>query len=315
MFKHLFVAVTLGVPGCSAATPARSSEVRSAPPAAEVKPKAQEETDAEATEAGAAFEPPQLSVARVQDSTEITVVLNKRPGIRAWSGPVAYTAEPFTVTGLAGRKLQERDVLSSGRAFDLNGDGDTKDSFAVACDDGVVTLGGEFRLPPVMAGSGNTRTWSYRDADGNLRQDQLTATGVSAMLYLPCADGQSVTIGWGPKPLELREIAGPAMMVLAFGDAKTPPTLSKTAVSREPASEGLVEQPFSLEAFEQVADTPKWYAIAGTMVQLDGRAAQQTVRVVVQGDVEHVVIAINEGRTGVERARTHTTAQAVQSRE
>ena len=134
------------------------------------------------------------------------------------------------------------------------------------------------------------------------------------MLYLPCAGEGRVSLGWGPGPIEVREIPGPALMVLAFGNPALPPTIPPDGVRREGAREGLVEQRLDVQVYEPVVETPHWYAVAGTMAQLDPDAKEQIVRVFIEGDVEHVQIAINEGKPGVPRVRTYVATQTVGSR-
>ncbi len=269
----------------------------------------------EARAPGQGFRAPVVEAVRITTTTDVAVVLTRADDVAPWSGPVRYTAEPFTVTGRPRKGfVAERDVLGSKRAFDLDGDGDTKDRFGAGCDGPAMTLGTALRLEPVMSGPAVLRSYAYADADGRSRMGTIAEGGASSMLYLPCADDGTVSLGWGPAPMEVREIPGPALMVLAFGNPKGPPSIPTDGVSREPAMEALVDQRFDAAVFEQVADAPRWYAVAGAMVQLDPQAPKQEVRVFFDGDVEHVQIAINEGNGTIDRVRSYVATQTLGSR-
>lgn len=268
----------------------------------------------EARSPGRGFRAPVVEAVRITTTTEVEVRLTRADDARPWSGPVRYTAEPFTVTGAPHKgHVREKNVLGSGRAFDLNGDGDVRDRFKASCSDGAFQLGKTLRLEPVMGGPAVARTYDYGSSEAP-RQGSVREGGVGTMLYLPCADDGTVSLGWGPGPIEVREIPGPALMVLAFGNPALPPSIPADGVRREGAREGLVEQRLDLEVYEPVVDTPHWYAVAGTMAQLDPDAEEQIVRVFIEGDVEHVQIAVNEGKPGIPRARTYVATQTVGSR-
>jgi|GEM_PF-2444973 len=261
---------------------------------------------------GQGFRAPVVEAVRVTTTTDVTVKLERADDYAPWSGPVRYTAEPFTITGRPSKGfVRERNVLGSKRALDLNGDGDTRDRFAAGCQDATFTFG-ELALSPVMAGPAVLRQYAYA-AQGEPRIAALGERGASAMLYLPCAD-TGVSLGWAPEPIEVREIPGPALMVLAFGNPALAPSIPSDGVTRTPKTSGLADQRFDVEVYEAVAKTPHWYAVAGAMVQLDPEAEEQTVRVFIEGDVEHVQIAINEGKPGVDRARSFVATQTVGSR-
>lgn len=242
-------------------------------------------------------------------------MLKRADAVAPWSGPVRYTAEPYTLTGRPKKGMvRERDVLGSRHALDLNGDGDTKDRFRSGCDGSGFALGKSLRLDPVMEGPSALRRYAYAGDDGQPRTGSLGSGGASAMLYLPCADDGTVSLGWSPKTIEVREIPGPALMVLAFGNPALPPSLSHDGVSRAPKREGLADQRFDVEVFEPVADKAHWYAVAGAMIQVDPDAREQEIRVFFDGDIEHVQIALNEGKDGVDRARSYVSTQTIGSR-
>lgn len=309
------------IAGCSA-TPMPTSGSASPPTAASssVAPRGAVPADVpeptplpEAASPGQGFRAPVVEAVRITTTTDVAVTLTRADDVAPWSGTVRYTAEPFTVTGRPQRGVvRERDVLGSGRGFDLNGDGDTRDRFAAGCDGEAFTLGKALRLRPVMGGPEVARRYAYADA-GQARFGSVTEGGVSSMLYLPCSEG-GVSLGWSPDPIEVREIQGPALMVLAFGDPALAPSLPTDGVRREPGGEGLVDQRFDVSVFEPVGEGPLWYAVAGAMVQIDPDAQEQTIRVFFEGDVEAVQISVNEARDGVERARTYVSTQVIGSR-
>lgn len=267
----------------------------------------------EAASPGQGFRAPVVEAVRITTTTDVAVTLTRADDFAPWSGPVRYTAEPFTVTGRPHKGyVRERNVLGSGRSFDLNGDGDTRDRFAAGCDAEAFALGKALRLEPVMSGPAVARRYAYGQGEQS-RLASLGERGVSAMLYLPCSDDE-VSLGWSPQPMELREVPGPALMVLAFGNPSLPPSLPADGVRREPSASNLAEQRFEASVFEAVGEGPLWYAVSGAMVQIDPDAKEQTIRVFFEGDVEAVQIAVNEGRDGVDRARTYVSTQVVGAR-
>ena len=310
-FSAVCIGVLLG--GCSTSAP-------SAEPSAPVVPRSEGDVEPSNTPAstaaalptalapGQGFRAPTVEAVRITTTTEVRVMLQRADDVAPWSGPVRYTAEPFTITGRPQKGfVRERNVLGSGRAFDLDGDGDTKDRFPAACDGEAFGLG-DARLRAVMSGPPLARRYDYADALVALGQP-----GTTGMLYLPCTD-DGVSLGFSPEPIAVREIPGPALMVLAFGNPSAPPKIPTDGVTRIPASEGLADQRFDVEVFEPVTEGPLWYAVAGAMVQLDAQASEQSVRVFVEGDVEAVQIAINEGKDGVDRVRSYVSTQQVGAR-
>lgn len=307
----------LSIVGCSSAPspssspgePASASAAQKTSGAANGEPTRAPEPQAE--QAGVGFEAPTFQVVRIAATTEVVVTLRKREGVRPWTGNVSYTAEPLTITGRSRKgKLRERNVLGSGRAIDLDGDGDTRDAFAVRCEGGRVAIADSPEIGAVMGSDATVRTYDYAAGFAT----PIGTAGGHAMLYLPCGDDGSMTLGLAPEPIEVRTIPGPALMVLAFGDPALAPKVAVDGVSREPSRDDLETQHFEVAAYEQVSDAPRWYAIAGAMVQLDPTASQQEVRVFIEGDVEDVTIAINEGREGVHRARSYVSSQKVGTR-
>lgn len=267
----------------------------------------------EAASPGQGFRAPVVEAVRITTTTDVAVTLTRAEDVAPWSGTVRYTAEPFTVSGRPQKGfVRERNVLGSGRSFDLNGDGDTRDKFAAGCDGDAFALGKTLRLQPVMGGPDVARRYAYSDA-GQSRFGALADGGVSSMLYLPCTD-DGVSLGWSPEPMEVREIQGPALMVLAFGNPKLPPSLPEDGVRRDPQVEGLADQRFDTSVYEPVGEGSLWYAVAGAMVQIDPDAKEQTIRVFFDGDVEAVQIAVNEGKDGVDRVRTYVATQVIGAR-
>ncbi|MGH1346765.1 MAG: hypothetical protein ACRBN8_34680 [Nannocystales bacterium] len=248
-------------------------------------------------------------------TTEVRVMLKRADAVAPWMGTVRYTAEPYSLTGRPRKGvIRERDVLGSRHALDLNGDGDTKDRFGSGCDEAGFSLGKTLRLDPVMTGPAGQRRYAYAADDGQTRIGSLGNRGASAMLYLACADDGTVSLGWSPRPIEVREIAGPALMVLAFGNPTLAPSIPTDGVSRTPERDGLAEQRFDIEVFEPVVQQAHWYAVAGAMVQVDPDAQEQEIRVFFDGDIEHVQIALNEGNDAVDRARSYVSTQTIGSR-
>lgn len=264
---------------------------------------------------GQGFRAPVVETVRVTTTTEVRVILKRADSVAPWPGPVRYTAEPYTVTGRPRKGMvRERDVLGSRRAIDLNGDGDTKDRFRSGCDGAGFALGKSLRLDPVMGGPPALRRYAYSADDGQSRVGSLGGAGASAMLYLPCAEDGTVSLGWAPESIEVREIPGPALMVLAFGNPALPPSVPPDGVSRSPKRAGLAEQQFDTEVFETVDDKARWYAVSAAMVQIDPDAEEQEIRVFFDGDIEHVQIALNEGKEGVDRARSYVSTQTIGTR-
>ncbi len=314
------VAALFSTLACSSSTPGVAARPLEAVPSSAAKPEGVEASPdpapiPEAATAGQGFRAPVVEAVRITTTTDVSIVLTRADTVAPWSGPVRYTAEPFTVTGRPRKGyVRERDVLGSRRAFDLNGDGDTKDRFRAGCDGPAMTLGKTLRLEPVVDGPPAVRRYAYAGDDGQPRMGTIAAGGVSSMLYAPCKDDGTVVLGWAPSTMEVREIPGPALMVLALGNPKGPPSIPADGVTREPIMAGLEDQRFEASVYEPITDTPHWYAVAGAMIQLDPQAPTQEVRVFFDGDVEHVYIAVNEGNGTVDRATSYAAIQTLGSR-
>lgn len=258
-----------------------------------------------ATKAGAAFEAPLVELERYRDgNVRVSIEVRRTRSVRPWSGSVRYTAEPIDITGpLRGGVIDESDVLGSGFAFDLDGDGATDDRLAAKCDGGSLMLGST-TLEPVMSASAEEATWVYRDPKGGFLGQRLGAAGATAMLYLPCTEAL-VVLGIGADPFVPLSVTGPLLSVQLFasGDPGAGPKFEfkRTSVDGKPVeSEG-----FEMAVFEPLINEPAWFGGRGLMLMLDPSARAQTIVVDVTGVVDVASISINEANEGFERVRSH----------
>lgn len=294
---RLTLCVVIAAVGCKSSERKAPSNATPAPTASATPA----EIPAAPTPAPASYEPLGIHARKVAGGYDVDVVVKLSPGGQHTAGVVKYTAEPLNIAGrVAGPALLEADLLGSGLAFDLDGDGSTTGTVPVACD-GDVAVVGDVRLSPVMQ-LGETATWRYRDGDHAAR---LGAKGAHAMLYTACSASSVATVGLAPAgaSIDVLEIASPALQLLVFeaaGSADAAPTFSLETAAADART-------FAANVFEPVVTpSPSWHSARWLMAPLDREALEQTVTVSIRGPsaVRMIVASINQAGAGFDRVRS-----------
>jgi hypothetical protein len=140
---------------------------------------------------------------------ELTIV--RDDGAKAHTGTVRYTAEPYVLVAEAKAKLEEANLLGSGIAFDLDGDGKTTSAIASRCDGdaAVLALQPSRRLEPVTVLTEAVARFDY-GKDGSRLLSNDASGGV---LYAPCGD--TLIFGLDPKgPQSFHTVASPSVFAV-----------------------------------------------------------------------------------------------------
>lgn len=257
-----------------------------------------------AEQPGVALAAPAVSLEKTENGLRVSIEVRRSGKPTPWGGLVTYTGEPLTMTGAVGASgIEEANLLGSGIAYDLDGDGATTSTFAARCEGEKLQLDGLGTLSPTMT-FGEVATWDYHDESYGFRGRRLGEKGVHAMLYGPCS-GESVTIGFSEAALVPTVLPGPVLSVQMLV-AATPLAEPKFKVKKTArGGAGIEPQAFGMSLYEQLDDKPAWYVGRGLMIPLDATAETQTVVVEVEGTVEFAIVAINEGGGTIQRARSH----------
>ena len=223
---------------------------------------------------------------------EFTIVRDE--GVKARAGIVRYTAEPRVVVAGAQTTIDEANLLGTGLALDVDGDGKTGSKIASKCESGVAVLQTEppLHLEAVTALTEAVARFDYGPGDARL----LSNDQAGAILYAPCDSGQ-IVMGLDPeRPLKIHEVASPAAFVVYRAevdaiDAEDPFTLQEIN-----AGEAAVEH--DLYPFREInveGDAVKVYAAHLVVFELDPVTPLQHVSVKIAGEKpEFITVSINE---------------------
>lgn len=223
---------------------------------------------------------------------ELTIV--RAEGVKPRGGSVRYTAEPRVVVAKARTKLDESNVLGSGIAVDVDGDGKTTSKISTKCDEGVAVLGTKppLRLEAVTVLSDAVARFDYGENEARV----LVNAGAGAVLYAPCDTGTMI-FGVNPTgPLKMLKVPSPAVFVVYrvevdSMDADDPFTLQKVDAGDVPVEHELY--PFREVSVE--GDTVKIYAAHLVVFALDPAPALQHVSLEIAGQKpEFVTASVNE---------------------
>lgn len=260
---------------------------------------------------GAAFNPLVIDTVARPDGYDVRITVSLRPGTSPRPGVVRYTAEPLTFSvEVRERQVEERDILGTGLAYDLNGDGDTEDRVSVACDGDSAIVDGH-RLRPSMT-PGDVALFRYAD-----RPVRLGDAGAHAMLYAPCKAGSPVTFGLSDpsRPIDVATVGAPALQILIVeaGKPGTAPGFDVTEIARAGAA---VDADVHLSHIHEplTTSTPAWHLARWFMLPLDPQAPSQqiSVRVLAERAASRLVIAsIQESAEDADRARSNARASAL----
>lgn len=212
------------------------------------------------------FEVPAIAV----NGNAITITLTRKPDVALPAGRVPYTAETYTVSAKPrGDRVTEADVLGTGLALDLNGDGDTKDQVPVACKSGVI-IAGDARVAPLGDAKGEVLTY------GSDRIGRIGEAGAAIVSYAPCTRSH-VTVGLSPatKPIETIHSNGPVLQVLVFSPADSPMPQAPMDMRLSTGGADLDLQVHAGLVFEPIfGNEPAWASMHWVMAPLEDAASQ-----------------------------------------
>lgn len=223
---------------------------------------------------------------------ELTIVRDE--GVKARSGMVRYTAEPWVVVAPAQDTLAEANLLGTGVAVDLDGDGKTTGSFSSKCDGEAAVVGTKppVRLAPAISLSDSVATFDYGENDSKLQ----AFPSAGALLYAPCETGQ-VVAALDPKgPLKLLEVPSPAVFVVYRTEVDAVDAEDPFALQKVNAGEVEVQhQLYSFREFNVQDGGTKVYAAHLVVFAIDPTKPLQHVSLEIGGaKPEFVTASINE---------------------
>ncbi len=223
---------------------------------------------------------------------ELTIV--RAEGVKARSGSVRYTAEPRVVVAKTKTTVDEANLLGTGIAVDIDGDGKTTSKIRTKCDAGTAVLQTQppLRLEPVTELSDAVARFDYGKDDARI----LANDKAGALLYAPC-DKQMLILGLDPSgPLKMHEVPSPAVFVVYrvevdSADAEDPFTLQKVG-----SGETELEHDFyPFREFSVEDGVVKVYAAHLVVFALDPEVALQHVTLEIAGETpEFVTASVNE---------------------
>ncbi len=223
---------------------------------------------------------------------ELTIV--RAEGVKARAGSVHFTAEPRVVVASGQTNIDEANVLGTGLAVDIDGDGKTTSKIRTKCDGAAAILQTKppLRLEPVTELSEAVARFDYGENDARV----LAAEHAGAVLYAPC-DKRTLILGLDPAaPLKMHEVASPAAFVVYrvevdSVDAEDPFTLQKV----DRGEDSVEHQLYPFREFSVEGDVVKTYAAHLVVFALDPGVALQHVTLEIAGQKpEFVTASINE---------------------
>lgn len=223
---------------------------------------------------------------------ELTVVRAK--GVKPHAGAVRYTAEPRVVVAKAQTKLDESNLLGTGIAIDIDGDGKTASTIASTCeaDTAVLQTKDPVRFEPVTVLTEAVARFDYGPDDARI----MSNGKVGALMYAPCDSG-NIVLGLDPAaPLEIHSVPSPAVFVVYRApvdsiDAEDPFTLEKIAAGED----AVKHQRYSFREVNVEGDEVKVFAAHLVVFGLDAAPPLQHLAVEISGaKPEFITASINE---------------------
>ncbi len=223
---------------------------------------------------------------------ELTIV--RAEGVKARSGMVKYTAEPRVLVAKGSLDIDESNLLGSGLALDIDGDGKTTSKLRSKCEGAaaVIQTKPPVRLDPVTELSEDVARFDYgADASRILSRDDA-----GAVLYAPCDAGR-IVLGFDPKaPLKMHSVASPSVFVVYRAEVDTIDAEDPFSLKSLDAGESPLEH--ELYPFREVSvedGTVKIYAAHLIVFALDAVPPLQHVAVTISGQQpEFATASINE---------------------
>ncbi len=223
---------------------------------------------------------------------ELTIV--RAEEVKARSGTLPYTAEPRILVAEGAMDLDESDLMGSGLALDIDGDGKTSSKVRSKCDGAAAVLQLEppTRLEPVTELSEAVARFDYGLEGSRL----LARDHAGAVLYAPC-NGDRVVLGFDPEaPLRMFSVASPAVFVVYRAEVDS--IEAPDPFSLKSLSAGETGLDHELHSFREVSvekGTAKFYAAHLVVFAIDAVAPLQHVVVTISGQKpEFATASINE---------------------
>ncbi len=216
----------------------------------------------------------------------VTVRFAPTAGAEVPTHPVPYTAEPFGLFVADGQleAVREADIVGSGLALDLTGDGDTDDALKVRCEGPVARIG-DARVQPL---GGALKV--YTTPDGEPKPVRLGAQGATAVLYGDCGAGTFVGLAPPKAELPVHSTPGPMLQVSIVAPIEKP----TDDADRAPLSwtlDGKAVRPtvYRVRSYEPIGPgEARWHAVHWAVLPVPGEGAH-TLKVKVGGSAEGVV--------------------------
>ena len=223
---------------------------------------------------------------------ELTVV--RAEGKKARAGTVRYTAEPRVIVGKPAVTLNEGDLLGSGIAIDIDGDGQTTSAIETSCDAGTAVLATDpaRRLQPVTELTEDVARFIYGEGGSRV----VSEPSAGAVMYAPCDQG-ALIVGLDPTaPLRFFETPSPSVFIVYRAevdslDAEDPFTLQ----SLDAGENELAHELYAFREVNTKDGARKVFAAHLVVAAIDPAAPLQQLSLKIAGDKpEFVTASINE---------------------
>lgn len=229
------------------------------------------------------FGRPVITVRRTAAGFEVQTVLKRLGKGAVPTGKIPFTAEPYTLTARpTGDRVDERNVLGTGLAMDLDGDGKAAGRLKASCNpDGSAVVAGTRIEPTDMPEA------VYRNDKGQPRVVRIGQKGAHLILYTPCRGRNLITVGISPAstPLPILEVESPALQFLVSEEAAGPSAADRIKIVDLNLNGKPIRnvQFFSSRLHEYTFGKPGWEVYHWFMLALSADAAEQRVKFTVQG--------------------------------
>lgn len=223
---------------------------------------------------------------------ELTLV--RAEGVKPHAGSVRYTAEPRVVVAKAKTTLDESNLLGTGIAVDIDGDGKPTSKIKTRCESGTAVLETKepARFEPVTALTEAVARFDYGADDARI----LSNGTAGALMYAPCDSG-NIVLGLDPAaPLKVHEVPSPAVFVVYRAqvdsiDAEDPFKLEKIAAGEN----DVKHERYSFREINVEGDEVKVFAAHLVVFGIDAAPPLQHLAVEISGaKPEFITASINE---------------------
>lgn len=229
------------------------------------------------------FRRPTVIVRKTDDGYEVEAVLKRSGKNPPPTGKVPFTAEPYTLTAApVGDTVEESNLLGTGLALDLDGDGKTTGKLKAACEPGGTAVLGGTRIEPV-----NIPKATYRDDKGVSRVARIGEKGAHVILYNRCRGRNTVSFGVAPagKGMPILEVDSPALQFLVAEQAKGPAAPVRIKIS-DVRLNGRPFRPahmYSTHLYDPTFGKPGWATVRWFMLPLAADAPHHLFKFKVEG--------------------------------